>query len=79
MTMTREDVIHVLGPVDEALIVEVIATGASAEELEEAFVWLNADDAIGRQLHRQPSGKVAELCEILEREEEEPAGSEPRS
>lgn len=72
MPMTREDVIHVLGPVDESLIVEVLATGASMEELEEAFVWLNADDVLGRQLHRQPSGKVAELCEILERQEEEP-------
>lgn len=72
MTMTREDVIHVLGPVDETLIVEILATGASTEELEEAFAWLNADDALGRQLHRQPTGKIAELCEILEREEEEP-------
>lgn len=71
MTMTREDVVHVLGPVDETLIVEILATGASIEELEEAFAWLNADDVLGRQLHRQPTGKVAELCEILEREEEE--------
>lgn len=72
MTMTREDVIHVLGPVDESLIVEILATGASREELEEAFAWLNADDVLGRQLHRQPAGKVAELCVILEAEEEEP-------
>ena len=72
MTMTREDVIRVLGPVDESLIVEVLATGASMEELQEAFAWLNADDVLGPQLRRQPAGKVAELCEILEREEEEP-------
>lgn len=72
MTMTREDVIRVLGPVDETLIVEILATEASAEELEEAFAWLHADDVLGPQLRRQPSGKVAELCEILEREEEEP-------
>lgn len=72
MTMTRENVIHVLGPVDETLIVEILATGASMEELEEAFVWLNADDVLARQLHRQPTGKVAELCEILERQDEEP-------
>lgn len=72
MTMTREDVVRVLGPVDETLIVEILATEASVGELEEAFAWLNADDVLGRQLRRQPSGKVAELCEILEREEEEP-------
>ncbi len=71
MTMTREDVIRVLGPVDETLMVQIIGTGASPEELEEAFAWLNADDVIGPELRRQPSGKVAELCEILEREEED--------
>ena len=68
--MTREDVIAVLGPVDDELIVEILATNATREELEEAFVWLNADDVLGRQLHRRPTGRAAELCEILEREEE---------
>jgi len=63
MTMTREDVLHVLGPVDDHLIVE---------ELEEAYAWLHANDVLGPQLRRQPTGKVAELCEILEGEEEEP-------
>lgn len=72
MTMTREDVIGVLGPVDDELIVTILGTGATREELEEAFGWLNADDVLGRQLRRQPSGRVAELCEILERQEWEP-------
>jgi hypothetical protein len=74
MTMTREDVIEVLGPVDDDVIVEVLGVGATREELEEAFAWLNADDVLGRQLHRQPSGRVAELCEILQPEEEEGPG-----
>lgn len=74
MTMTREDVIGILGPVDDDVIVAVLATGATTEELEEAFAWLNADDVLGRQLHRQPSGRVAELCEILQPAEEEERG-----
>ena len=53
---------------------EVLGVGATREELEEAFAWLNADDVLGRQLHRQPSGRVAELCEILQPEEEEGPG-----
>ncbi len=71
MTMTREDVTAVLGPVDDTVIVEVLAIGATREELEEAFAWLNADDVLGRQLRRQPSGRVAELCEMLERQQQE--------
>ena len=74
MVMTREDVIEVLGPVDDDVIVEVLGVGATREELEEAFAWLNADDVLGRQLHRQPSGRVAELCDILQPEEEEEPG-----
>jgi hypothetical protein len=46
MTMTREDVTSVLGPVDETLIGEVIASGASLEELSEAWAWLSGDEAL---------------------------------
>ncbi|MCL4766295.1 MAG: hypothetical protein KJZ80_08690 [Hyphomicrobiaceae bacterium] len=70
--MTREDVIGVLGPVDDNVIVEVLAIGPSTEELEEAFAWFNANDVLGRQLHRQPRGRVAELCAMLERQQQEP-------
>ena len=36
MTMTRRDVVSVLGRVDEVTIAEIIASGASLEELREA-------------------------------------------
>ncbi|HKZ97425.1 MAG TPA: hypothetical protein VJ045_10650 [Hyphomicrobiaceae bacterium] len=67
--MTREDVILVVGPMDDSLIFEIIETGATKEELEEAIAWLYADDAMTRALHHQPHGTVAELCEILSRSE----------
>lgn len=68
--MTREDVIHIVGPAAaESVILEIVKTGATREELEEAFAWVNADDAMTRESRYQPHGLVAELCEILERPE----------
>jgi hypothetical protein len=68
--MTREDVVLVVGPaVDDSVIFEILGTGASKEELEEAFAWLNADDAMTREAHHQPHGVVADLCEVLSRSE----------
>ncbi len=68
--MTREDVVHVVGPaVAESVILEILGTGATKEELEEAFAWVNADDAMTREGRHQPHGPVAELCDILQRPE----------
>jgi hypothetical protein len=71
-TMTRDDVAHIVGPaVDDRVILEIIATGASKVDLEKAIAWLNADDAMTRSAHHQPHGVVAEVCEILSRAEVE--------
>lgn len=45
MTMTSDDVIAILGPIDETLLAEVVATGATQAELAEAFAWANNDEA----------------------------------
>ena len=71
MTMlTRADVVATVGPVDDHIIAEVLATGASAEELAVARDWTLNDDArmnAGREL---PSGRVAQLVELIEAAEE---------
>jgi hypothetical protein len=68
--VTREDVAHIVGPaVAESVILEIIRTGATKEELEEAFAWVNANDEMTREGRHQPHGLVAELCDILQRPE----------
>ena len=64
-TLTREDVVGALGRVDDIVIAEIVATGATREELAEALGWL-ADDALmatGRRA--RATGRVARLVEIL--------------
>ncbi|MEX4010285.1 MAG: hypothetical protein ACT6RL_19035 [Neoaquamicrobium sediminum] len=70
MPITRADVISVLGPTDEVLVVELIASEASIEELREAWEWLNNEEALigaGRPL---PGPMVSRLIDILDDDDE---------
>ena len=72
MTMTSDDVITILGPVDETLVADVIATGATLAELSEAFAWVNNDEALIGEGRPLPSGRVATLVDLLVSDEDEP-------
>jgi len=65
MSLTREEVASVLGPIDDTLAAEVLATGASLAELEQALAWLNADEAQVNEYRPMPTGRVAQLIDIL--------------
>ena len=71
MAMTRDEVVSVLGPVDEAMVAEIIATGASAEELREAWVWLNEDEALMGEGRPLPGTRIAALIDLLDPDEPE--------
>jgi hypothetical protein len=70
--LTHEEVIEIVGSLDDARITEIIATGATAAELLEAFGWLSEDGYMGAELKRPLSGTVARLHEILRIDEPEP-------
>lgn len=69
---TASDVVEILGRADDDLVMRILATGASAAEVLEAFTWANADDQIGTELERRPRGAAAQVYEILKSEEPEP-------
>ncbi|ESX11330.1 hypothetical protein X767_31685 [Mesorhizobium sp. LSJC264A00] len=71
VTMTRDDIISVLGPVDEAVIADIALTGATLQELREAFAWLGADEALVNEGRPLPGTKVARLIEILDMPDDE--------
>jgi hypothetical protein len=68
--MTREDVVSILGPVDEAAIAEIIMTGASADELREAWAWAFGDEALMNEGRPLPGTRIAALIDLIEPEEE---------
>jgi hypothetical protein len=74
--VTRDDVTKAVGPVDDVTIAEIIATGATADELAEAQAWLINDEPLLNAGKPLASGRVRELIDILAElePEEEVAG-----
>ena len=75
--LTRKDVTTMLGELDDDVVAEIIATGATPEELAQAHAWLANDVPLMNAGRPLPSGRVARLVDIVtaitEEEEEEDA------
>ena len=63
--LTHHQVVEIIGEIDAIKAAEIIATGASIREVEEAAVWAKGINRLGRDLHRPLSGRVAEIYGIL--------------
>ncbi len=75
-SITREDIVHLFGDIDDLRITEILATGATYEQLEEAAMWVANEDDVAGKLRKPLSGVVSEIYEIITRDEEAP--EEPR-
>lgn len=69
---TAPEIIEIVGPLEDSVLLRIVETGATPAEVLEAFTWANADDQIGTELEHRPRGAVARVYEILRREEPEP-------
>ena len=65
---TTEDIVDIVGKVEDGTLAAILATGATREEVLEANAWLIADDQMHRELHHGPQGVVAQVVDILEAE-----------
>lgn len=72
--LTPEQLEQIIGPSDESVAAAIIATGASAMEVEQALQFaLGQDDVMG-EMRRALSGLVAVVYNILITEEFEEDG-----
>jgi len=69
---TAAEIIEIVGPLDDAVLMRIVKTEATPAEVLEAFTWATADDQIGTELEHGPRGVVARVYDILKREEPEP-------
>lgn len=74
--LTRDEVVEIIGQVNDAKAAEIILTGATRAELMEAFTWLSEQGDLSAEVQRAPSGVVGRLCEILTADEPEWANRE---
>jgi hypothetical protein len=69
---SAREIIEIVGPLDDGVVMRILETGATQAEVLEAFTWANANDQIGTELERGPRGAVTRVYDILKLEEPEP-------
>jgi hypothetical protein len=75
-SLTRKDVVALFGDLDDVVVAEIIASGASAQELAEAHAWLANDEPLMNAGRPLPAGRVARVVDIIAAIGEEEAQEE---
>ena len=69
--LSKDEVVRLVGDVADETVIAIIATGASAEEIEAAVQWYaSADDVMGKS-GKSLTGPAAAVYDILAAEEAE--------
>ena len=63
--LTRDDVAKAVARADDVTIAQIIATGATTDELAEAQAWIINDEPLMNAGKPLASGRVRELIDIL--------------
>ncbi len=72
-TATRDDIRHVLGAIDDTLVVKILSKKPSFADLSDAAIWVRGDgDAVARD-QLELSATAFAIAEVLARD----ADSEP--
>ena len=67
-----EEIRKIVGDLDDAVITDIMRTGATEGEVLEAFLWTTSDEELGNEVERLPHGTVGAICEILTSQEPQP-------
>jgi hypothetical protein len=70
--ITLDELRQIVGPLDDGVASAIIATGATVEEVAEAYAWLTMDDRLGKELLHACQGRAGTVCDILAAEMEPP-------
>jgi hypothetical protein len=69
---SARDVTDIIGPAEERLVLDILATRATIAEVSEAYHWLTADDHLGGDLGKPMTARVAAVHELLKADLEAP-------
>jgi hypothetical protein len=70
-TATAEEIRHMVGDVDDAVVSSIMRTGASAAEVLQAVQWFRGGGGLEDEAGHEPHGAVKAVYEILQAEEPE--------
>ena len=67
--VTAEQIIDIVGPLTDARVMAIIATGATIEQIEEAAAWADGESDVMGDLRLAATSPVAAVYDILRTEE----------
>ncbi len=67
--VTAEQIIDIAGPLTDARVMAIIATGATIEQIEEAATWADGESDVMGDLRLPGTSLVAAVYDILRTEE----------
>lgn len=67
--VTAEAIIDIVGPLTDARVMAIIATGATIEQIEEAAAWAQGESDVMGDLRLRAAPPVVAVYEILTAEE----------
>ena len=73
-TVTRQDIIEALGPLDDVIVAKIVEMGVTPEELAEAKGWLANDEAFVNAGRPLAGGRAGRLVDLVATKDEEDAG-----
>jgi hypothetical protein len=76
---TATDIVRIVGPIDDRVIAEIIAAGATVGDVTEANAWLNARDYFRRVAHDTAHGRIAHIYHLLDAERAHPNKAAPHA
>jgi hypothetical protein len=68
---TAQEIVSIVGSLEDAVLMQILEVGPTTAEVLEAFTWATADDRAGTELEHGPRAAVARVYEILKRQEPE--------
>ena len=69
MPLTAEQVVEIVGPLDDLKIAEIIASGANPAQITAAQMMLAGGEAVGEVFGRHDDPETRRVYEILQSEE----------
>ena len=76
---SAEEVRKIVGRISDDRLTAILATGATAAQVTEAFTWLTSDEYVAARGQPPLTGVVAEVYEILKTEAADVEEEHPRS
>lgn len=64
-SLTHDDVVHIVGDLEDTKVAAILAMGPTTQEIEEAVAWAEAESDVMGEMEKPLTGVAARIYDIL--------------